>query len=344
MTHLEDEIRQQSSVVEELLLREHDSAIDIADAIRMFNPSFVMIAARGTSDNAARYAQYVFGALAGLPVALAAPSIHTIYDAAPRLDRALVIGISQSGQSADVRRVISDAREQGALTLAITNGPESPLALAAHHHLWLGAGDEHSVAATKTYTASLATVALLVVELLNDDALRADLRQLPVHMTATLQETLAATGRVQRYRYMDHLITIGRGFNFCTAFEINLKVKELCYIIGDAYSEADFRHGPIATIEHGSPVMVIAPQGRTLPVVSDLVETLAARGAELIVISNDAAMLERAQSPLKVPALPEWLSPVVTVLPGQVFGWQLAAIRGLNVDRPRGLNKVTITQ
>src|SRR5215813_6230442 len=163
MLHIEQEIAEQPDVIRRLLASK-DSVREIAAAIRQFDPAFVLIAARGTSDNAGRYAQYLMGIHAGLPVGLATPSIHTLYDAAPKLGRALVIGISQSGAAEDVRRVISDARQQGALTLSITNNSSSILAQAAQYHLPLQAGEEISVAATKTYTAELAAIALLVTE------------------------------------------------------------------------------------------------------------------------------------------------------------------------------------
>ncbi|MFW5708845.1 MAG: SIS domain-containing protein [Chloroflexota bacterium] len=343
-THLESEIKQQPDVISRLIEREQDTTRAVAAAVREFNPAFVMIAARGTSDNAARYAQYAFGSGVGLPVALATPSLHTLYEAPPRLDRALVIGISQSGQSVDVMQVVTDARQQGALTLTITNDQDSPMAKAAHHHIWLGAGEEQSVAATKTYTASLAAAALLLVELADDKALREQLSLLPEHVRSTIDRILTETGWIERYRYMERFVTLGRGYNYSTAFEINLKVKELCYLIGDAYSEADFRHGPIATIEHGFPVMLVAPQGKTLPAMQDLIERLKAHGAEILVISNDDTTRRAAQKAMSIPALPEWLSPIVAVIPGQVFAWQLAQVRGHEVDRPRGLTKVTVTR
>lgn len=346
-THLEQEIQQQPDVIESLLARELETAQRIAAAIRDFNPAFIMIAARGTSDNAARYAQYIFGAWAQLPVALATPSLHTLYEQAPQLGKALVIGISQSGQSVDVNQVVADARAQGALTLAITNDQDSLMARTAEHHLWLGAGQEISIAATKTYTAQLTAIALLLVSLVDKAELRDQLMQLPEHLNHTLsliEGPLGQAGWVERYRYMDQFATLGRGYNYCTAFEINLKVKELCYITGDAYSEADFRHGPIATVHGGYPVMLVAPQGKTLPVMRDLIEKLHERHAELLVISNDDMALTASHRAMPIPVMPEWLSPISAVIPGQIFAMRLAMARGHEVDNPRGLSKVTVTR
>ncbi len=346
--YLEQEILEQPTVLRRLLAEENQAVQRVVAAIREFDPGFVHIAARGTSDNAARYAQYLLGAYDRLPVALATPSLHTLYQTPPNLARALVVGISQSGQGADVRQVLDDARAQGALTVAITNDPNSPVAQAAAYHLHLRASEERSVAATKTYTAELMVLAMLAAELSDDDAMRAALRQLPRQAEQTLSEyvttPLTAPQWVERYRYMEQFAVIGRGLNYCTAFEINLKVKELCYLTGDAYSEADFRHGPIAVIHPGFPVMAVAPQGKTLPVMLDLLEKLHERQAELLVISNAEEAFRHAQNVMRLPAdVPEWLSPLLAVMHGQVFAMRLAIARGHEVDRPRGLSKVTIT-
>lgn len=186
MTHLADEIQQQPDVVQTLLDEEFEAVRAVAAAIRKVKPAFVMLAARGTSDNAARYAQYALTMAAGIPVALATPSIHTLYQKPANLGKGLVVGISQSGQSEDIRRVIADAREQGALTLAITNYADSPLAKAAAHHLSLRCGEERAVAATKTYTAELTLLAMLASALSKRGT--ADLRRLPAWMRWTLKQ------------------------------------------------------------------------------------------------------------------------------------------------------------
>ena len=211
------------------------------------------------------------------------------------------------------------------------------------------AGDEVSVAATKTYTAQLTAIAMLVTALVDDPALQQTLTKLPQWIAQTLDDFIAAPlsepGWVERYRYMDQFATIGRGYNYATAFEINLKVKELCYITGDAYSEADFRHGPIAVIHPGFPVIAVAPAGKTLAVVLDLLDKLHERQAELLVISNDDMAFKHAQNAMRLPAdMPEWLTPIGAVIHGQVFAMRLALVKGHEVDRPRGLTKVTVTR
>jgi glucosamine--fructose-6-phosphate aminotransferase (isomerizing) len=347
--YLAQEIAEQPAVLQRLLSEQSETARQIARAIRDFNPAFISIAARGTSDNAARYAQYLFGAHAHLAVALATPSLHTLYETGPDLSRAVTLGISQSGQGEDVRQVLADARGQGGLTIAITNDPESPVAQAADYHLPLLAGPEISLAATKTYTAQLTAVAMLVTALVDDAALTQALGKLPAYVSQTLSQFIAGPLHdplwVERYRYMGEFATIGRGYNYSTAFEINLKVKELCYVTGDAYSEADFRHGPIAVIHPGFPVLVVAPSGKALPTMLDLLAKLHDKKAELLVISNHNDAFTYAQQTMRLPAdLPEWLSPIVAVLQGQVFAMRLAIVKGHEVDQPRGLTKVTVTR
>jgi glucosamine--fructose-6-phosphate aminotransferase (isomerizing) len=343
-TLLEREIHQQPGALTRLLTAESDAAGRMADAIRAKAPRFVLIAARGSSDNAAIYGKYVLGAFAGLPVALAAPSIATLYGRMPDVRDALVIGISQSGQGEDINEVVRLAREQGALTLGVTNDPESRLASTAEHCIALHAGEEKSLAATKTFTAQLAVMAMLAAHLSDDVARKEELAQLPDWVAHTLALSAGVPARAERYRYMDHCVTLGRGFNYAIAFELALKLKELTYIVATPYSSADFRHGPIAQIEEGFPVLVIAPHGRVLDDMVALMHDLRERQAELLVISNAQEALDCAHTPLPIPAVPEWLAPIVAVVPGQLFALGLTQAKGYDVDHPRSLRKVTSTR
>lgn len=345
MSFLEQEIAEQPAVLRRLMAEEAETVRRIGAAIREFNPVFVSIVARGTSDNAARYMQYLLGVHAGLSVALATPSIHTLYKTSPNLSRALVIGISQSGQSPDVCQVVQDAREQGALTISITNDPVSPIAQAAAYHINLHAGEERSVAATKTYTAQLTAGAMLVAALTESGEMRAALAHLPDSVQETLTSAEQVRGWVERYRYINQFVCIGRGYNYCTAFEISLKVQELCYVTGLGYSEADFLHGPIAMLQPGFPVMVIAPDGRALPTIREFLVKLRDRQVERLVISNVESLREDSRQYMPLPTgIPEWLTPITAVLPGQMFAMLLAAARGNPLDKPHGLTKVTITR
>ena len=344
MTYLEKEIHEQPDVARRLISKQAAHIHQIAAAIRDKQPSYVVIAARGTSDNAARYAKYLFGHYLNFPVMLATPSLHTIYDSPPKFHNALVIGISQSGKAEDVRQVLADANDDNAVTLAITNDESSPLAQTAQHHIALLAGEEISIAATKTYTAQLITIAMLTAALAHDVEQMQVLDQIPVWLQETLTFSQTIPIWVERYRYMSRYAVIGRGFNYCTAFEVNLKIKELCSISGEGYSEADFLHGPIALIKPDFPVIVIAPDGKPTERMQHLVEQLENRGGETIIFSNVASLLERATKSVQLPVIPEWVSPIVSVVPGQIFGLHLAQTLGHTVDTPHGLSKVTITE
>jgi len=343
MSLVEREIRQQPDVLARLLREGRDIVLAAADRIRARSPRFVFVAARGSSDNAARYAQYLFGAVNRLPVALAAPSLFTLYQRPPALRDCLTIGISQSGRSPDIVAVLAAARQQGALTLALTNDPTSPLAQTAELVVPLLAGEEQAVAATKTYTAQLFALAMLSAALAGEPARWAELAALPDAVRACLDDSPGSLTLPATFR-QPYLAVIGRGFNYATAFEIALKVKELCLVVAEPYSSADFRHGPIALVEPGFPVVVVAIRGAVFADVAALVALLHERKAALAVISDDPSVLDDAQLPLRVPRhVPEWLSPIVAVVPGQRFAVALARQRGLDPDRPRGLEKVTRT-
>jgi len=304
----------------------------------------VLIAARGTSDNAARYAQYFFGEALGLPVALATPSLHTLYGAKLRLGSALVIGISQSGQSPDIRAVVEDARAAGAPTVAVTNDAASPLARAADHVIALHAGVERSVAATKTYTTQLAALALLGLSMAEDADGIARLRALPAAVAATLALDGIMAAMAHAQREMTHAVAIGRGYHYATAWEVALKLKELTYVPVEPYSAADFQHGPIALMREGFPALLVATQGAAAADMAALAERLQGMDARVLAISDVPELLAAADFPAALPAtVEERLAPITAVVAGQLFALHLARARGLNPDAPRGLKKVTET-
>lgn len=344
MSHLEQEINEQPAVLGRLLAEEAGRAREIAQAVERRRPQFIYLAARGTSDHAGTYAEYLLPGCCGVPVALATPSLYTIYRQPPRLQGALVVGISQSGHSPDIVEVVAEGRRQGAMTLAITNSPDSPLAAAAEFRLSCRAGEERSVAATKTYTAQLTALALLAVALSGDQSMWRDLERLPEQVARVLELAPEIERRAERYRYMERCVLIGRGYNYATALEIALKLKELTYVVAEPYSSADFLHGPIAIIEQGFPVLVVAPSGAVLPDLLALAQRLKQRQAELMVISDQAEILDLGETRFRLPeTLPEWLSPIVAVIPGQLLAAALAKAKGFDQDRPRGLRKVTET-
>jgi glucosamine--fructose-6-phosphate aminotransferase (isomerizing) len=342
---LRSEILEQPAVLGRLLHSQKERVGEIARTIQGHGVRSIFVAARGTSDNAGLYAKYLWGSMNRLPVALAAPSLFTIYRTPPDLTGQLVVGISQSGQSPDIVSVVAEGRRQGALTFAITNDASSPLAEEADMVLEIGAGTESAVAATKTYTGQLLAIAMLSAALRDDDLVFETLERLPALIDETLALEGAIEGAAQRFRYMDQCVVIGRGYNYATAYEWALKLKELTYVVADPYSPADFQHGPIAIVSQGFPVLAAAPKGAVfddaLSLLTKLVKT---SGAELLVVSNDPRALDLAQTPLSLPDdLPEWLSPLVAIVPAQLFCYHLTRAKGYDTEAPRQLVKVTRT-
>jgi len=343
---LHTEIFEQPHILRGLLEREMNNVRRIAEEIHSLAPGYIFLAARGTSDNAGRYANYLWGSVNGLPVALAAPSLFTMYRQPPVLKGALVVGISQSGQSPDIISVLEEGHRQGCRCLAITNAPDSALGQAADYIIDIQAGTETAVAATKTYTAELMAIAMLAVALRKNDALLDELFRTPDWAAQALELDAPLAGASERYLFMSHCAVIGRGYNYATAFEWSLKLKELAYIVAEPYSTADFQHGPVAMVERGFPVLAVAATGMVYQDVLGLLKRL--RGelfAELVVISDQEEALSLAQTPLSLPrGIPEWLSPLISIIPGQMFAFHLTRARGLDPDQPRTIHKVTETR
>jgi glucosamine--fructose-6-phosphate aminotransferase (isomerizing) len=339
------EIAEQPERLWRLLVDGADEVEEVARALRRRPVRHVVIAARGSSDNAARYAQYIFGVFNHLTITLAIPSLFTRYGAPPRMDDAIVVGISQSGQSPDLVAVVEEGRRQGCPTLAITNAPGSPLTTVADHTLLLRAGPERSVAATKTYTAQLLSLAMLSVAMSADARRRDELEAVPDQVAAALDTNESAVAAAAgMLKDAGHGVVIGRGFNYATAFEIALKAKELAYFALEPYSAADFQHGPIALIETGFAAIVVNAEGAVSGEVEDLLRAMAERGARPVVLSNLDSSLALASAPLRLPAdIPEWLSPIAAIVPGQLLAFHLSRQRGFDPDQPRGLSKVTRT-
>lgn len=338
------EIFQQPQSLSEMYRKNRSEIREIAAAVK--GATSVFITARGTSDNAARYAQYVWGAVNHLPVTLATPSLFSIYQSPPVLAAdTLVVGVSQSGQSPDIVSVLEEARRQGQATLAITNKADSPLAEAADHVIELHA-PEKAVAATKSYTAQLQAIAMLSAELAGDEGRLSEIERLPAWIDAVLEQDDEIATAALRYRYMNQCVVLGRGFNYATAFEWALKMKEMAYVVADPYSSADFRHGPIALVERGFPVMAVAPAGAVFEDMLEMIEKLSAEyRAELMVVSNREEALDLASTPVKIAeTVPEWLTPIVSIVPAQLFCYHLTRLKGYDTESPRGLSKVTLTE
>ncbi len=342
---LHSEIFEQPSCLERLLQSQRQAVEQVAHRLQAHEIRFVFLAARGTSDNAGRYANYLWGAMNSLPMALATPSLFTYYRQPPLLKNALVVGISQSGQSPDIVSVLAEGKRQGNPTLAITNTPDSPLAQQADFVIPIEAGPEQAVAATKTYTVELMAIAMLSAAMAGHHARWQELERVPAWVNDVLGQDKSIQLATQRYRYMQQCVVLGRGYNYATAFEWALKLKELTYVEAEPYSSADFQHGPLAMVARGFPVLSVAPAGKVLDSMLDLLAYLRQELlAELVVVSNVPQALDGAQVPIQIPAdVPEWLSPLISIVPAQLFSYHLTLAKGYDPDHPRTIQKVTET-
>jgi glucosamine--fructose-6-phosphate aminotransferase (isomerizing) len=323
------EIAEQPAVLAGLLAAAGEIA-SVGSAVKARRPRFVMLAARGTSDHAALYAKYLVETVLGLPAGLASPSSMTLYGSRPALADVLFLGVSQSGGSPDLVDSMAVAGSCGATTVAVTNNPDSELALAAEFHVDVRAGVERAVAATKTYTAELLALYLLLGGAASDAA------ALPDAAAATLALDAGIPAAAARYRFAERLVTTGRGFGYPTAREAALKLMETSYLSAQAFSTADLLHGPLAMIDSGVPVIAVATPDAGGDAVAPVVAQLRSSGADVLVVGEDLAVARDG--------VPPQLAPVLDILPLQRLAWQVAVDRGEDPDRPRGLSKVTHTR
>jgi glucosamine--fructose-6-phosphate aminotransferase (isomerizing) len=323
---------------------------DIARAaalVRAYQPRFVLFVARGTSDHAALYAKYVAEIVHELPCGLVSPSTMTAYGARPDLSGVLMIGISQSGGSPDLVQSLTAAREHGALTLAVTNKADSPLALAAEAHIDIQAGPELAVAATKSYTAQLLALHLLLSAVRGEGSGLTDLSGVVDAVADAADQLIAGDATVaelaQRYRFASRLVTTGRGYSYPTAREGALKLMETCYLSAQAFSGADLLHGPLAMLDPQVPVLAVAADGIGGTAMRQVFGRIAEQGADLFCIGSADAVASADSGVVLPGAVPEALSPLLEIIPFQQLSLHLAIARGQNPDAPRGLRKVTET-
>jgi glutamine---fructose-6-phosphate transaminase (isomerizing) len=350
------EIHEIPGIVGALLVDGVDEVAHVTQAVDAARPSVVVIAARGTSDHAAVYARYLIESHLRLPVVLAASSLTTIYRHAMDWRGALVLGISQSGEAPDVAQVLAAARSDGALTVAITNAPGSSLARVAEHTISCRAGAERAIAATKTYAAELVVVAAMVARLVRTspiarrhDGLPEALADLPDVLKRVLHEGAAWVERsgalVAAMAASDRALVVSRGFNYATALEIALKLKETSRIFADGYSSADWLHGPLALAGPAIPLLVIRPDGPIGTSIDGSIERARALGARPWIIgARELAGPEQGVRAVALPVdLPDSLTPLAFVIPGQLLAEAVARRRGLDPDAPPGLTKITRT-
>ncbi len=344
MSRFRAEVHEQPEAAERLLAQGPGALRAAAAALLRHRLAGLVIAARGSSDHAATYAKYLFEIRNRVPVALAAPSAFTLYRRPPTLRRFGVLAISQSGSSEDVVEVVAEARRQGAPTVVITNEPNSRLAAEAEHVLDLAAGREHSVPASKTYTASLLMLAMLSQAMHPDPQLAAALDEVPpaIERVLQLEPPLERAGRVL---LGPRLAVLGRGFNLATAHEIALKVMETCSVVAESRSVADFLHGPIAMVRPGFPALLIEAAGPTLGDMRALAGRLTALGARVVVLTDGDGRAGEAEEVVRLrTGLPEVLTPIPFAVAGQLLALGMAVRLGVDPARPRGLRKVTVTR
>ncbi|HET7900020.1 MAG TPA: SIS domain-containing protein, partial [Candidatus Nanopelagicales bacterium] len=335
------EIAEQPEVFERILRDGAAAAAGVGRVLRERHPRFVLFAARGTSDHAALYAKYLVELRLGLPAGLASPSTLTAYGARPDLRDVLLVAVSQSGGSPDLVETVSVARACGALTLAVTNAGGSDLANAAELHLDVMAGTERAVAATKSYTAELLTLWLVVQSVLGEGAGGA--AGVPAAAAALVARTDEVDALSARYRFTDRIVLTGRGYAFPTALEGALKLMETSYVAAHAFSGADLLHGPLAMIDSDHPVLAVVPAGVGEAAMRPVLERLHERGADLTVLGGPASLGFATVGFDLAHGLREDLAPLVDVIPLQQLALSSAVARGYDPDRPRGLSKVTET-
>lgn len=338
--HMAAEVNEQPAIWRRILA-DQAQIQEVAARLAARRPRFVLLVARGTSDHAALYAKYLVEITHGLPAGLASPSTLTSYGARPRLDDVLLIAVSQSGGSPDLVRTIEIGRAQGAVTLALTNNATSPLAQAAELHLDIRAGAEQAVAATKSYTAQMLTLYLLLARMRGDDGRAAE--RLPGWGETLLAQDSVLAGIAQRYRFAQRLVVTARGYSYPTAREAALKLMETSYISAQAFSGADLLHGPLAMIDPLVPVLTVIPEGVGGNAMRQVLPRLRDARADVFCVGHGGAVAEVSAGLVLPEGVPEEVCPMLEILPFQMLALHLALARGADPDAPRGLHKVTET-
>lgn len=344
ITQMELETRQAPKIINDQITKNKAILQKIAKEIIRRQPSFAVTIGRGSSDHACTYAKYLLETYLGLPTASAAPSVLTIYGSELEVKNALVIGISQSGKSPDICQLMESARRKGAITVAIVNASNSPLANAAEFVVPMLAGPEQAVAATKSYLASLAILVQLIAYLTNDFVLNDCLEQLSFRLTDALEQDWS--------KAIPHLVNavdtlvLGRGYGFPVAQEAALKFKETCVIQAEAFSGAEVLHGPFALIKRDHPYLLFTQQDTSLPGMLDLANKIANLGGKILLATSTPDKIISNNNFLTLP-LPEALHPICDPLViAQTFYLMIANLsvqRGFNPDVPDNIQKITET-
>ena len=346
MINLEKEIREQPQVLKNIKSANINVINDIIADIKSNDINNVYFAARGTSDHACIYAQYLFGIYLGMPCALATPSVVSMYDAKLNLGNSLVIAVSQSGKAEDVLSVVRNANECGTITVAITNNLDSPLAKEAKYHLYCNAGEELSIAATKTFTSQMYLLALLCAEWSENKELSENLDRVPDNVSRLLSYIPYEIEQgIQNYKNTPSAVILARGLTYPIALEGALKILETNRLKVKGYPISDFWHGPLAQIARGDVVIVLAAKGVMLGDAKKMISKLNEIGAEVIVITDDQYTAETNSMALKLPDMgSDTVSPFLFAVTMQLIALKLTVLRGIDPDKSNVLNKVTITK
>src|ERR1043166_1660985 len=343
MSLMLQEIAEQPSALEKTIAEERSKIQSLGKSLRARGIDLIVLVARGSSDNAALFGRYLLEITTGIPVSLSAPSVHTLYHANLSLRRALVVGVSPSGEGEDINRVLENARESGAFTIGITNEPASSMVKLVDETLLMHGGRERSVAPTKTFTGQMMLFYLLAASLAKDGP-AINYQVIPGLAERALEQKPAIVELVQRYVFMENCVVVGRGLAYANAYEFALKLMETCYVVAERFSSADFLHGPLAMIERHFPVILFAPPGVMLDGTKDLIRRLRELRADTLTITaalDAAAMCSR--SIIMPREIDEFVAPIPYIIPAQQFAALLAEAKRLHSDKPRSLSKVTRT-
>ncbi len=339
MAKMIEEIHETPQVIERLIENEGKKINEIAKMFRKLSPSVIIAAGRGTSDNACIYGQYLFESNIGIPVALALGSLYTHYKTPPDIKNGVMMGISQSGETEDVCEILNQSIHHDIFTIGITNNPESTMAkLLRNNAIFMNAGVEKSVAATKTFSASLMSL-LLFAYAIKGKTFKID--DLKVAYDSIFDQEEFIRDLAQRYSFARDLVVIGAGFNYPVALESALKLKETCYISAQGLSSVDLVHGPLALLDPDIPVIVFAPDDSTLGLSVKIIDKIKETGSHTLIISDNDEILKRGDLSFKIFKTDKELYPFENALFIQLFAYNLSISKGLNPDVPRFLHKVS---
>jgi glucosamine--fructose-6-phosphate aminotransferase (isomerizing) len=337
------EIAEQPAALEKTIREERGRVERLGAFLRARDVDLIVLVARGSSDNAALFGRYLLEITTGIPVSLSAPSVHTLYRAQLKMRRALVVGVSQSGEGEDINMVLERARDGGAYTLGITNEAASTMTGVVDETLLMHGGRETSVAATKTFTGQMMLFYMLAAALA-ESATAPRYEAIPELAALALEQQQYIRELVERYVFMENCVVVGRGLGYANAYELALKLMETCYVVAERFSSADFLHGPLAMVERHFPVIIFAPPGVMLDGIRELIERLRELRADTLVITGEPEVAQKCTRAITLPSeIDEFLAPIPYIIPGQLFAALLADAKGLDPDAPRSLSKVTRT-